>query len=1180
MQLLSDTAVPIWLKPLKNWEQFDDLKQNLFNGKTQIAGLCAHSKSHMVASLIYPLSTSCLFVTYNELSAKNICDDLEFYFPDKVLYFPARELFFYRAAAQSNEITVKRLKALSALAANKEVIVVASLEAVLTIQSSLDCFKESIFMIIAGMELPLPFFAEKLVNLGYERVEAVEGAGQFSIRGGIIDFFSPVSDKPCRIEMFDDIVDSIREFDPISQRSTEKLKEIVISPAHELILTQQAKDRARGNINSAFDKARQSLKAIKEKGVLKRLEDKTEAILSALSEGSNAAHMENNIFFFYPDKVSAVDYLPAKALIVLDEPSKLEESSKVFCELFSEQFKDLLEQGEVLPEQCNTILDYNDILLKVKAKNQLILKELPEPSDSGGKSHLLASRSVPSWQGNLYIMLEEISRLKANGYYIAAVLGTDKQSQGFVSFVENAGINAVLRKNFEGDFFPGQICVLTGNLSRGFEYTDTRFMLITEKDIYGTGKKGSRTRKPSRKPGVLTDFKVGDYVVHENHGVGKYIGLETLVVEGRKRDYLNIRYAGTDKLYVPTDQLDLIQPYALVDDIAPKLSKLGGAEWQKTKQRVNESVKKLAIDLLKLYAARQSLKGHRFSQDADWQRQFETSFPYEETLDQLQSAEDIKRDMESGKVMDRLLCGDVGYGKTEVAIRAAFKACMDNKQVAVLAPTTILAQQHYNTFVRRFGDFPFKIEVLSRFKTASEQKAVVRALKEGSVDVIIGTHRLLGKDIRFKDLGLLIIDEEQRFGVSHKEMIKDIKKNVDVLILTATPIPRTLHMSLSGIRDISIIESPPEGRFPVQTYVVENDDLLIRDCIFKEIARGGQVYFVYNRVKSMDFMVERLRELVPGVRIAVAHGQMSENTLEEVMMGFYKNDYDLLLCSSIIENGLDIPNVNTLIVYDCDHFGLSQLYQLRGRVGRSNRKAYAYFVYRKDKVLTEQASMRLRTIKEFTEFGAGFKIAMRDMEIRGAGNIMGGEQHGHMMAVGYDMYYRLLKNAVDELKGELPQRVETQIDIKTDARISEEYIFDQGQRIGIYKRIAAIECEEDKHNVEEELEDRFGDPPPAARNLIDIAYIKALGVKLGILEITHHERAVKIKFSDGNMDKRKIMTLINENRSSLDYISSSPVVLSLKLKDSQPVAALLKTKALMVKMDKMFCKEVTNTTVK
>jgi transcription-repair coupling factor (superfamily II helicase) len=1172
VQLLSDTAVPIWLKPLNNWERFDDIKQKLYKGKTQIAGLSAHSKSHIVASLIYPLSTSCLFVTCNEFSAKNICEDLEFYFPDKVLHLPARELFFYQAAAQSNEITAKRLKALTALAANKDVIVVASLEAVLTLQSSLKCFIESIFEVTAGDELPLSSFAEKLVSLGYERVDAVEGAGQFSIRGGIVDFFPPVSDKPCRIEMFDDIVDSIREFDPISQRSTDKLKKTEISPAHELILTQEVKDRAIENITCAFEKAKRNFKASNGKDALKRLENKTEALLDALSEGSNSAHMESYIYFFYPNKISAVDYLPVKTLIVIDEPSKLEECSKVFCEGFSEHFKDLLEQGEVFPEQSNTILDYDDILSKVKAKNQLILRDVPSSPDSGEQIMLL-SRSVPSWQGNLNIFLDEITALKAQNYYITAVLSTKKLSQTFASLLENAGINTVLKEIHTGDYFPGQICAITGNLSRGFEYPDIRFMLITEKDIYGTGKKGSRARKASRKPGVLTDFKVGDYVVHENHGIGKYIGLETLMVEGRKRDYLNIKYAGTDRLYVPTDQLDLIQPYALVDDVAPKLSKLGGVEWQKTKARVNESVKKLAIDLLQLYAARQSIKGHRFAQDTDWQRQFEVSFPYEETSDQLQAAEDIKRDMESGKVMDRLLCGDVGYGKTEVAIRAAFKACMDNKQVAVLAPTTILAQQHYNTFVKRFEDFPFKIEVLSRFKTASEQKAVVRALKEGSVDVIIGTHRLLGKDIRFKDLGLLIIDEEQRFGVSHKEMIKDIKKNVDVLTLTATPIPRTLHMSLSGIRDISVIESPPEGRFPVQTYVVENDEPLIRDCIYKEIARGGQVYFVYNRVKSMDFMVERLRALVPGVRIAVAHGQMGENALEEVMMGFYKNDYDLLLCSAIIENGLDIPNVNTLIVYDCDHFGLSQLYQLRGRVGRSNRKAYAYFVYRKDKALTEQATLRLRTIKEFTEFGAGFKIAMRDMEIRGAGNIMGGEQHGHMVAVGYDMYYRLLKNAVDELKGELPQRVETQIDIKADAHISDEYIFEQGQRIGIYKRIAAIECEEDKHNVEEELEDRFGDPPLAARNLIDIAFVKALGIKLGILEITHHERAVRIKFSDGNVDKRKIMTLINENRSSLDYISSSPVVLSLKLKDSQPVTALHRTKELMVKMHRIFSVE-------
>ena len=1173
MQLLGDATIPVWLKPLADWGQFDDIKENIYNGKTQITGLPNQSKCHVIASLLYPLTTACIFVTFNDFLAKNISEDLEFYFPDKVIHFPARELFFYQAAAQSNEITAKRLKALAALAADKNVIVVASLEAVLSVQSNLKCFMESIFTVTVGDELPIPSLAQRLVNLAYERVDAVEGAGQFSIRGGIIDFFPPVCDKPCRIEMFDDIIDSIREFDPISQRSTEKLKEIEISPAHELILTPESKVEAKKNIAVAFEKARQNLNAIKEKGVLKRLKDKTEFILDSLNEGSNDSHMESYFNFFYPDKVSVLDYMPDRALIVFDEPSKLEESSRVFSEGFSEHFKDLLEQGEVFPEQSNTVLDYNDIFSRLEGKNYLILKELPTPSDAGERWHMLSSRSVPSWQSNLYMLVEEVSKLKIQGYRILVVLGSDKQAQAFISFLESAGISSHFRINHEGDFYPGQICVMTGKLSRGFEYPDARFMLITEKDIYGTGKGSSRARKSTKTPSILTDFKIGDYVTHENHGIGKYIGLETLIVEGHKRDYLNIMYAGTDRLYVPTDQLFLIQPYALADDIAPKLSKLGGAEWQKTKARVNESVKKLAVDLLKLYASRQSTKGFRFTEDTDWQKQFEISFPYEETPDQLQAVEDIKRDMESGKVMDRLLCGDVGYGKTEVAIRAAFKACMDNKQAAVLAPTTILAQQHYNTFIKRFENFPFRIEVLSRFKTEAEQKIIVKALKEGAVDVIIGTHRLLGKDIRFKDIGLLIIDEEQRFGVSHKEILKDIKKNVDVLTLTATPIPRTLHMSLSGIRDISIIESPPEGRFPVQTYVVENDDLLIRDVIFKEVARGGQVYFIYNRVKSMDFMVERLKELVPGVRIAVAHGQMNENALENVMIGFYRNDYDLLLCSTIIENGLDVPNVNTLIVYDCDHFGLSQLYQLRGRVGRSNRKAYAYFVYRKDKVLTEQADMRLRTIKEFTEFGAGFKIAMRDMEIRGAGNIMGGEQHGHMVAVGYDMYYRLLKNAVDELKGDLPQRIETQIDIKADAHISEEYIPDQGQRIGIYKRIAAIECEEDKHNVEEELEDRFGDPPLAARNLVDIAYVKALGTKLEVLEITHHERAVKVKFSDRDIDKRKIMTLINENRNSLDYISSKPFVLSLRLKDSHPGSALIKIKELMEKMDRIFCRE-------
>jgi len=1161
---------PFWIKPLKNWEMFHILEENLRKGNVSVDGLGLHAKTHLVASLMYTLEKSCLYIADNELSARSIADELDSYFPEKVRYFPPRELVFYQTEAQSNEITQKRLKVLVDLTQNKKMIVVSSIESLMSLQSDLDSFKEGIFTIKVGMELPLQEISEKLIDLSYERVDLVEGAGQFSIRGGIVDFFSPVYEKPYRIEMFDDIVDLIREFDPITQRSSEKYTEAYVVPAHELILTSDTRKRALNSLNQDFEDTIANLNAPNQKSLKKKITSKFGLLYENLQEKSNITNIESLIYYFYPNKTSLVDYFSNDTLLILDEPIKVEQAANTVFDEFKEQFKDLLELGEVLPLQANSIFETDEISAKLRNFRRLSLRDLTLNTDYTEPSQTIAARSSPAWNGNLQMMIEDLGHFKSKGYSVIVSLNSEKQVQGFISLLANAELDAVSINPTMGDIHSGQIYATVGNITKGFEYPDAKFMILTEKDVYGTLKKASRSRRGNKKPSVLSDFKVGDYVVHENHGIGKYIGINTLLIEGRKRDYLEIQYFGAAKVYVPTEALDLIQPYTVADSMEPKLSKLGGADWQKAKTKVTESVKKLAIDLVQLYAERQTTKGYSFSEDTDWQNQLEAQFPYEETPDQLLATEDIKRDMESKLVMDRLLCGDVGYGKTEVAMRAAFKACMDSKQVAVLAPTTILAQQHYNSFIKRFSEFPFKIEVLSRFKTKLEQKSIIKALKEGEIDVVIGTHRLLGKDIRFKDLGLLIIDEEQRFGVSHKETIKDIKKDVDVLTLTATPIPRTLHMSLAGIRDISVIESPPEGRFPVQTYVTESDDNLLRNCIFKEIARGGQVYFVYNKVKNMDTMAEKLRTLVPGIKISIAHGQMNENMLEEVMIDFYENKSHLLLCSTIIENGVDIPNVNTLIVYDCDHFGLSQLYQLRGRVGRSNRKAYAYFVYRKDKILSEQASKRLRTIKEFTEFGAGFKIAMRDMEIRGAGNIMGAEQHGHMVSVGYDMYYRLLKNAVDELKGLTKEKVETVIDIKTDAHISEEYIPEQGQRIGIYKKIAAIECEEDKFNVEEELEDRYGDPPQAVRNLVDIAYIRALGMKLGILDISHFEKTIKLKFSSKEVDKRKIMTLINENRNSLDYLSSNPVVLSLRLKDSKPDIALVKAKELIVKMNNLF----------
>lgn len=1166
---VGDRMTPIWLEPMTRWETFDTVKEVVMKGASRVAflGLGDSQKCHMLASMLYPLKGNCLYITSGDVQAKRIYEDLSFFYPGKVVYLPEREMLLYDVAARSLEITQQRIEVLEKLLLGKDVIVVASVEALLSLQTPPHIFKDAILIIKVGDIVSLSWLAGRLVQMGYERVPAVEGKGQFSVRGGILDIFPLTADDPYRIEFFDEEVDSIRTFDLLSQRSIENRSEVIVSPARELILTADSIAQGRDNINKSYQ---DFLNKVGRKNIDVALKEKVERALGALAEGVYDGTWEMYFCFFYPQRITIFDYLGASSLIVLDEPVRIKERCEGYCTEFQEHFKELLQKFEVLPEQASLILDYTEFLKKLSGRNWLMFQALPSfhPDFEPREVYSFASRGIPSYNGKLQLMAEDIKLWRQKGYCVLFLLDSQARQEGMADFLREHGIQPLLVQGMESELQPGQVVVAPGILSHGFEYLDARFAVITAREVYGVQKRRVKPKKKSKKLESFLDLKVGDYVVHENHGIGKYLGIKTLVIDGQKKDYLYIKYAGTDKLYVPIDQLDLIQPYVGMGDDPPKLSKLGGAEWQRTKNKVRQSVQKLAIDLVKLYAIRQSVQGYKFSPDTEWQKQFEELFPYQETPDQLQAIEDVKRDMESPKVMDRLICGDVGYGKTEVAIRAAFKAVMDGKQVAVLAPTTILVQQHYNTFVKRFEDFPFTIQVLSRFKTPAEQRQILRDLKEGNIDIIIGTHRLLGKDVKFKDLGLLIIDEEQRFGVAHKEMIKDIKKNVDVLTLTATPIPRTLHMSLMGIRDISIIETPPEDRYPVQTYVVEYSESLIRDAILRELQRGGQVYFVYNRVKTMDWMLQELKKLVPEAKIAVAHGQMDEDLLEKVMMDFYENRFDVLLCSSIIENGLDIPNVNTIIVYDADHFGLAQLYQLRGRVGRSNRLAYAYFTYRKDKIISEQAEKRLQAIKEFTEFGAGFKIAMRDLEIRGAGNLLGPEQHGHMAAVGYDLYCKLLEEAIRTMKGEeLPQSIETVIDIKVNAYIDDDYIPNQNHKIEIYKKIAAIEGREDKIDVEEELVDRFGDIPSAVQNLIDVAYIKALARRMRIAEVVHRGKEVKMRLVDSKaIPPDKLMVILNENRGYVDFSSTPVPILTVRLKDSSPNGALQAAKGVLEEM--------------
>ncbi|CAG9703202.1 Transcription-repair coupling factor [Clostridium neonatale] len=796
---------------------------------------------------------------------------------------------------------------------------------------------------------------------------------------------------------------------------------------------------------------------------------------------------------------------------------------------FEENFTAFSQRGDIFPGQGGLLLNKEEILGLFSEQKIIFLESLSQNNNwlRPITKIDISQSTLTNYQGQLDLLIDDISRKKSEEYKTLILSGTRARGERLVDTLRDRGIESSYKDSVDKINF-GEVVITFGNQLKGFEYPNYKICVISDKEVFGEAKRKLKTKNKSKQKGIakiksFAELKPGDYVVHANHGIGVYKGIKQIDVAGHKRDYLDIVYDKGDKLYVPVEQLDLIQKYVGSEGKFPKINKLGGTEWQKAKAKARKSINEIAEDLVKLYATRATVRGYKFSKDTQWQKQFEDEFPYEETPDQLTSLEEIKSDMESDKPMDRLLCGDVGYGKTEVAVRAAFKCVMDGKQVAFLVPTTILAEQHYKNMKNRFSDFPIKVDMVSRFRTTKQQKETLQRLKEGNVDILIGTHRIVSKDIQFKDLGLLIIDEEQRFGVKQKEKIKNLKKNVDVLTLSATPIPRTLHMSLTGVRDISVIETPPEERYPVQTYVVEQNDQLIRDAILREVGRDGQVYFVYNRVEDIDRMAKYVQELVPEAKIGIAHGQMAERELEKEMMDFMSGEHNVLVCTTIIETGMDIQNVNTIIIYDSDKMGLSQLYQLRGRVGRSNRIAYAYLLYTKDKVLTEVAEKRLKALRDFTELGSGFKIAMRDLEIRGAGNMMGSSQHGHMATIGYDLYCRMLEDTIKIIKGEISKEpIETTVDIKVDAFISEHYIEDEIQKIEVYKKIAAIENIDDYNDIEEELNDRYSKMPESVRNLMDIAYIKNKAKTVFIEEIKEMPKVIIFKFAQGESDYSNI----------------------------------------------------------
>ena len=1109
------------MQPLKDNMKFKSITEKI-SEKTfpiNIYGISESGKSYIINGIFEENDNSMVVVTHSDVDAKNLYEDLSFYTTD-VFYFPVREVVFYNVDAISGDLRWARLKVIKEILQNeRKKIIVTSIDALTSLYTPKEYYLRYSMIIKTGDDIDLKEISKSLLQCGYERVEVVEGKGEFSFRGGILDVFPPTSAYPYRVELFGDEVDSIRTFNTESQRSIEKVEEFSIFPSKEVIVDDECRSRAVQNINEELKKVIANVSKENKESV-----EKIKGIVGKNIELLNNTYyfetIDSYLPFFYEKLDSFFDYLQGYTFVVDDFKRSSGKMESIYYE-FNENYMSFLQRGDILPSQNSLLLNKGELESKLENSSLITLSSFLNKSDGLFNTVDIGFEEVTlnKYNGQLNMLIEDIQERKEKKYKTVILAGTRPRGERLVKTLMEKGIFSTYKDSID-KIEAGEVVITFGNLLRGFDYPELELSIISDKDIFGETRR-KRSGKAVRKKGVakITSFaelKPGDYVVHANHGIGVYKGIKQMAAGGTTRDYLDIVYDKGDKLYVPVDQLDLVQKYIGSEGNSPKINKLGGAEWQKAKAKARKSINEIAQDLVKLYAARATLKGHSFGKDTEWQRQFEDEFPYEETPDQLASLDEIKSDMESDKPMDRLLCGDVGYGKTEVAIRAAFKAVMDGKQVAFLVPTTILADQHYNNFIKRFSDFPIKIDMISRFRTPKQQKATLQALKEGNVDILIGTHRLVSKDIVFKDLGLLIVDEEQRFGVAQKEKIKGMKKNVDVLTLSATPIPRTLHMSLTGVRDISVIETPPEDRYPIQTYVVEQNDQLIRDAILREIGRGGQVYFVYNRVESIDSMANYIRDLVPECKVGIMHGQMTEKELETEMIAFMNKEYDVLVCTTIIETGIDISNVNTMIVHNADKMGLSQLYQLRGRVGRANRIAYAYFIYTKDKILTEVAEKRLKALKDFTELGSGFKIAMRDLEIRGAGNMMGSSQHGHMASIGYDLYCRMLEDTIKLIKGEIENEpIETSVDIKVDAFIPSSYITDEIQKIEVYKKIAAIENINDFMEIKSELEDRYSSIPDSVYNLMDIAYIKSLCKGLYIEDIKEIAKELRFKFVKG-----------------------------------------------------------------
>lgn len=1099
-----------------------------------ISGLSGSARPVFLASVYERTKKPMLVVTHNLLQAQKLYDDLiQLVEEEEVFLYPANELIAAEMSVASPELKAQRIEALNYLSRNTGGIIIAPVAGVRKYLPPLQLWKSKGFVLSLGEDIELAELSVQLVQMGYTRSEMVASPGEFSVRGGILDIYPLTEADPVRIEFFDTEVDSIRTFSLEDQRSKEKLSSIFIGPATESPLNEEHFEKITKALDTQLSK---SLKKLKDEKIKALVSQNIGYELEQLRNGQRPEQLFKYLAYAYEKSNSLLDYLPKSGLVFVDEISRVQEMNDSLEKEEAEWYTSLLGEGKIVHD-IPISHQFSGIIQKSKnpvVYMSLFLRHVPNTNPQNIIN--VTCKQMQNFHGQMNVLKGEIERWK-KGKYSVIFLGEDKERiKKLERVLEDYEIEAVVTDEKNG-IIKGKVQIMQGALHTGFELPLQKIAIITEEELFNKrAKKTARRQKLSNAERIksYSELKVGDYVVHVNHGIGKYLGIETLVINGVHKDYLHIRYQGTDKLYVPVEQIDLVQKYVGSEGKEPKIYKLGGNDWKRVKTKVQSSVQDIADDLIKLYAEREASIGYAFSPDGDMQREFEMAFPYQETEDQLRSIIEIKKDMERERPMDRLLCGDVGYGKTEVAIRAAFKAIADGKQVAILVPTTILAQQHYETMRERFGDYPINIGLLSRFRSRKQQTETINGLKNGTIDVVVGTHRLLSKDITYRDLALLIIDEEQRFGVTHKEKIKQLKTNVDVLTLTATPIPRTLHMSMLGVRDLSVIETPPENRFPVQTYVMEYNGGLVKEAIERELARDGQVYFLYNRVEDIERKAEEISMLVPDARVTYAHGKMTENELESAMLSFLEGESDVLVSTTIIETGVDIPNVNTLIVFDADKMGLSQLYQLRGRVGRSNRVAYAYFTYRKDKVLTEVAEKRLQAIKEFTELGSGFKIAMRDLSIRGAGNLLGAEQHGFIDSVGFDLYSQMLKEAIEERKVDIDKQVVTksvEIDVEVDAYIPDAYISDGNQKIEMYKRFRGLLTLEDVQELQEEMVDRFGEYPNEVAYLYQLSELKVYSRMAGVESIKQNKHEINILVSEedsSQIDGQKIFEISNQ----------------------------------------------------